>query len=63
MITERDTEPGCDQQNSGYSKVKPVESEVPEIPRHSGERENKRADQEGAGDPVNPVDRDSQMQG
>jgi hypothetical protein len=43
--------------------MEPIEAEIPQVSRHGGERENKRADQERARRPINPIDRDSERQG
>ena len=63
MITERDAETGREQQDCRDGEMKPVESEVPQVQRHCGQGENKSADQERTGRPVDPVGRDSKKQG
>ena len=62
MITQGDTESGGDQQKAGHCEVKPIDSELPEVPWHCGKRKNKRPDQERARDPINPVNWYPKMQ-
>ena len=56
MITERDAEPGREEQHRGDAKVKPINTEVPQVRRHSGQREKESPDQERARRPINPID-------
>lgn len=63
MITECNAEARDSQERRGNDEVKPINTEVPEIQRHCGQRQNKGADQEGAGDPIDPVGRNSENQG
>src|SRR2546430_13328684 len=55
MITERDAEPGREEQHRGDGKVKPINTEVPQVRRHSGQREKESPDQERARRPINPI--------
>ena len=55
VITERDTEAGCGQQQCEQNEVKPINTEIPQIQRHRGQRENKRAYQERARRPIDAV--------
>jgi hypothetical protein len=63
MVAEGDAETGYSQQGCGKGEIKPINTEVPQVQRHCGQRQKKGADQEGAGDPIDPVGRNSENQG
>ncbi len=63
MIAEGNAEAGCRQQRCGDCEVEPINTEVPQVQRHCGQRENKCADQERARRPIDPVGRNSENQG
>ena len=63
MVTERDTESGRDQQHGEHREMEPINTEIPQVQRHYRECENKRADQERAGRPVNAVRRNAENHG
>ena len=63
MVAERNAEAGYGQQRRRNREIKPIKTEVPQVPRHRGQGENKGADQERACDPVDAVGRNSESQG
>ena len=63
MVAERDAEAGCGQQRGGNGEMKPINTEVPQVQRHRGQRQKKGADQERACRPVNMVGRNAENQG
>lgn len=62
VITERNAEADRGQQHEKQSELEPINTEIPQVERHCGECENKRADQERAGRPVNAVGRNAKNQ-
>jgi hypothetical protein len=62
MIAKRNAEAGCSQKRRRNGEMKPINSEVPQVPRYRGEGENKSADQERASRPIDSVGRDSKNQ-
>jgi len=62
MIAERDAEAGHDQQDSSDGELEPIDSEIAQVPRHRGQGEKKRANQERAGRPINPIKWNSETQ-
>src|SRR6202012_2201930 len=52
MITQRNREPTCAEHHKEHRDLKPIESEAPDVERHRREREEKGADEEGTGNPV-----------
>ena len=42
--------------------MKPIDAEIPQVPRHCRQSEQKRADQERARGPINSLDRDAELQ-
>ena len=63
MIAECDAEARGSQQHRRKREVKPIKAERPQVQWHCGQGENKSADQERTGRPVDPVGRDSKKQG
>ena len=63
MITECDAESSRRQQHSEHSEVEAIYAKIPYVQRHCRECENKRADQERTGGPVNAVNRNAKNQG
>ena len=63
MVAKCNTETGHGQQSRRKREVKPIKTERPQVQRHCGQGENKSADQERTGRPVDPVGRDSKKQG
>ena len=63
MITERDAKAGRGQQYCEHDQVEPINTEMPQVKRHCGECENKRADQERTRRPINAVGRNTENQG
>ena len=63
VIAKCNTETGHGQQSRRKREVKPIKTERPQVQRHCGQGENKSADQERTGRPVDPVGRDSKKQG
>ena len=63
MIPERDREPAGAEHQEKERALEPIEAEIPDVERHRGEREEKRADEERAGDPVDTVKGDVFEQG
>ena len=63
MITERNAEARYSQERCGNDEMKPINTEVPQVQRHCGQRQQEGADQEGACDPIDPVGRNSENQG
>ena len=62
MITESDAETGRGQRYSEQGKVEPINAEVPQVQRHRGQGENKSADQERTGRPIDSIGRDPENQ-
>ena len=62
MITQRDAEARRGQQHCEQGDVKPINTEIPKVKRHCGEREKKCADQERTGRPVNAIGRNTENQ-
>ncbi len=62
VITERDAKAGRSQQYCKQDDVEPINTEIPEVKRHCGECENKRADQERTRDPINAADGNTENQ-
>src|SRR5436305_13612475 len=62
MITKRDTEAGCDRQDSKYGQVQPINAEIPQVKRHSGQCEKECTDQERTRRPINAIGRNSKNQ-
>ena len=63
VIAKRDAEAGRGKQYCEHDHVEPTNTEVPEVKRHCGECENKRADQERTRDPINTADGNTENQG
>ena len=63
VITERDAEAGRGQQYCEHDDVEPINTEIPEVNRHCGECENKRADQERTRRPIDAADGNTENQG
>jgi len=63
MITKRDAEASRGQQHSKQGKVEPINTEIPQVKWHRGERENKRADQERTRRPIDAVGWNTENQG
>ena len=63
MITDRDAETDRGQQHEKQSELEPINTEIPQVKRHCRERENKCADQERTGRPVNAIGRNTENQG
>jgi len=56
VVTKRDAKAGRGQQYCKHDDVEPIHTEIPQVKRHSGECENKRADQERTRRPINAAD-------
>ena len=63
VITERDAETGGRQQHAEDREVKPINAEIPQVPRHRRQSEKKRTDQERARRPINSIDWNSKNHG
>src|ERR1700758_106015 len=63
VIAERDAEAGRGQQYCKHDQVEPINTEIPQVKRHCGECENKRADQERTRRPIDAADRNTENQG
>lgn len=61
MITERDAEAGRGQRYRENAENEPINTEMPEIRRHRRQRQDKCADQERAGRPVNSIKWNSKL--
>ena len=62
VITERDAEARRDQQHREQGEMEPIKTEIPQVKRHCGERENKCADQERTRRPINAAGRNAEDQ-
>ena len=62
VVTERDAEAGRGQQYREHGDVEPINTEIPEVNRHCGECENKRANQERTRRPIDAVDGNTENQ-
>ena len=62
VIAKRNAETGCSQERRRNGEMKPGNSEVPQVPRHRGQGENKRTDQERTGRPIDSVGGDPENQ-
>ena len=63
MISQRDAKTGRGKEHCEQGDVKPINTEIPQVKRHCRERENKCADQERTGRPVNAIGRNTENQG
>ena len=62
MLTDRDAETDRGQQHEKQGELEPINTEIPQVQRHCGECENKRADQKRTGRPIDAAGRNTENQ-
>ncbi len=60
MISERDTESAGEKHHEEEPQLKPIQTEMVEVERNSGQRQNERPNQKGTGNPVDPIEGQAQ---
>lgn len=57
MVAKRNAQASNNEQDGKERELEPIETETPEVKRHSCYRQHKRANKEGTGGPINSFER------